>query len=45
MYVRGYLQGSKNGRVVTIDPSWDRRGCERMVVRFITTYAISAYYQ
>jgi hypothetical protein len=22
---------------------WDRRGRDRMVVRFITTYAISAY--
>ena len=25
MYVRGYLQGSENGRVVTIDYCWHSR--------------------
>ena len=48
MYVRGYLQGSENDRVVTIAYHVymyirGRRGRDRMVVGFTTTYAISAY--
>jgi hypothetical protein len=47
MYVRGYLQGSENGRVVTIAAQGGLAvsvgTCRyRKVIGFTTTYAISA---
>ena len=45
MYVRGYLQGSENGRVVTIDGCVNRRHFERTTEKaFAMSNLIGQYF-
>ena len=40
----GIYSGIVDDRCLIIQMRWDRRGRDRMVVGFTTTYAISAYH-